>query len=106
VIALTGIKNYSTFSPGIGGRIKKRIDDFKVEEISPDGKVCEIRAFAGIEKKELEKQWPENSEEREHLVLELEKFNPFFGSEQETHWLCRNEGQARDNMPAHFSLDA
>ena len=75
MIALTGIKNYSTFSPGIGGRIKKRIDDFKVEEISPDGKVCEIRAFAGIEKKELEKQWPENSEEREHLVLELEKFN-------------------------------
>jgi len=36
---------YSTKCKGIGGRIKQRIADFQVEEITPQGKVCSIKAF-------------------------------------------------------------
>jgi len=65
---------YYTANGGIGGRIKKRISDFKVSEISFDGRLCEVKAFTGDEKIELEKQWPENND-MEHLHLTLEKFN-------------------------------
>src|SRR3989338_1466010 len=66
---------YFTKTQGIGGRIKKRIADFKVREIAKNGEMCEIEAFDDTEKKELEKQWPENSAMKEHLILVLEKYN-------------------------------
>src|SRR3989339_538720 len=66
---------YFTTTQGIGGRIKKRIADFRVSEIGVDGKKCEIKIFTDTEKVETEKQWPENTEEKEHLHLTLEKYN-------------------------------
>ncbi len=67
---------YSLTGKGIGGAIKHRVSDFKVEEITPSGEACKIRAFAeGKEKKSIEKQWPENPKGNEFLILEFEKFD-------------------------------
>lgn len=66
---------YATSSPGIGGLIKRRIGDFIVEEIALDGKVCEVKAFTATEKLKVEKTWPENTEQKENLILQMEKFN-------------------------------
>lgn len=68
--------NYSTKCDGIGGLIKRRISDFIVEEITPDGKVCEVKCFTAEEKKECELKVPANpGNGEEQLVLVLEKFN-------------------------------
>jgi len=77
---LTGIKHFSTKTKGIGGTIKRRISDFRVREITPEGKACEIKCFSDSEMKELEKQWPEKPEnlprgEGEQVILTMEKFN-------------------------------
>ena len=68
---------FVTKTPGIGGRIKRRISDFIVQEVSKEGKVWEARAFSGDAKAELEKAWPEGlaPEGREQLHVTLEKFN-------------------------------
>lgn len=74
-----GIKHYSTSTEGIGGSIKRRIADFIVEEIMPDGKVCWVKAFTDKEKIAVEKKWPEllksNREEENQLILTMEKYN-------------------------------
>ncbi|MFH1255795.1 MAG: tRNA pseudouridine(13) synthase TruD [Candidatus Diapherotrites archaeon] len=76
---MTGIEYFSTKSEGIGGRLKQRISDFKVREITKEGKQCEILVFGeDNEKKELEKVWlepPAEEEKKETLHLTLEKFN-------------------------------
>ncbi|MDO8647919.1 MAG: tRNA pseudouridine(13) synthase TruD [Candidatus Diapherotrites archaeon] len=70
---------HSTKCIGIGGRIKQRISDFQVEEITTEGKVCEIKAFgpdgkiAGFTEGLIE--IPANPEGKEFLICELEKFN-------------------------------
>ena len=33
---------YLTTTPPLGGQLKRRIEDFRVEEILEDGTVCEI----------------------------------------------------------------
>ncbi len=69
---------FFTASKGTGGRIKKRISDFLVKEISTDGSVCEILGFSKDgEKQMVEKNWPPANvlEGNDQLVLVLEKFN-------------------------------
>ncbi|MFH0714941.1 MAG: tRNA pseudouridine(13) synthase TruD [Candidatus Diapherotrites archaeon] len=66
--------DYYTKTPGTGGRIRQRVSDFAVEEIAPNGSACEVKAFSDKEKTELEHEWPENTENREHLIVEMEKF--------------------------------
>ena len=68
---------FVTDSRGIGGRIKRRIADFQVQEVSKDGTLREIRVFTDTEKRELPKEWPsaERPAGREQLHLTLEKFN-------------------------------
>lgn len=68
--------DYYTTTPALGGRIKKRISDFKVKEITKTGKTLSIKCFGeSDEKKEVKKKWPENKQQKEHLILTLEKFN-------------------------------
>jgi tRNA pseudouridine13 synthase len=70
---------HSTKSLGIGGVLKQRFSDFIVEEITPEGKACEVKAFnadgkiAGFTEELIEV--PENPEGKEFLICELEKFN-------------------------------
>lgn len=71
---------HSTKSPGIKGRIKQRIADFQVEEISPEGRLCKIKAFNSEGKISYIEEGsrleiPENPEGNEFLICELEKFN-------------------------------
>ncbi|HIH33316.1 MAG TPA: tRNA pseudouridine(13) synthase TruD [Candidatus Diapherotrites archaeon] len=72
---------YSTKCKGIGGRIKQRIADFQVEEITPQGKVCSIKAFNaegkinGFSETDSKILIPENPENSEFLICEMEKFN-------------------------------
>ncbi|MCH7902775.1 tRNA pseudouridine(13) synthase TruD [archaeon] len=71
---MTGIKHFTTSTPGIKGRIKKRISDFIVNEITLGEKVYENRAFGDWpEKREQELELTES--EKEQLHLTLEKFN-------------------------------
>ncbi|MFW9799209.1 MAG: tRNA pseudouridine(13) synthase TruD [Candidatus Thorarchaeota archaeon] len=42
-----GMELYSTTVPGVGGRLKKRFEDFLVEEITPEGKVLEFKDWEG-----------------------------------------------------------
>ncbi len=73
---MAGITHYSTGTKGIGGRIKRRISDFMVKEITIDGKTYENKAFGKWpEKREQELIIPENTEEKEQLHVTLEKFN-------------------------------
>jgi len=71
---------HSTDCKGIAGRLKQRISDFQVEEITPEGKTCEVKAFDAEGKiSSFEEtpvlEIPENPEGKEFLILELEKFN-------------------------------
>ena len=68
-----GISYYSTSSEGTGGEIKRRINDFIVEEIDEKGKLHEIKAFEGEEKKEVKVAVPEKN--GSYLIAELEKYN-------------------------------
>lgn len=66
---------FFTKTPGIGGRIKKRISDFLVKEITPEGETLQIKAFAEERQKIVtEKNWPQNNG-KEQLSLTMEKFN-------------------------------
>ncbi|PIN99212.1 MAG: tRNA pseudouridine(13) synthase TruD [Candidatus Diapherotrites archaeon CG10_big_fil_rev_8_21_14_0_10_31_34] len=66
---------YSTKTKGIGGRIKERIKDFKVIEVSEEGKDCDL----WLDEECLERQdkliIPENEKECKYLYLEMQKFN-------------------------------
>lgn len=67
--------DFYTKTSGIGGRIKKRIADFKVKEIALDKSVCDIQCFGSEgEKQFVEKNWPQ-SQTGEQLVLTMEKYN-------------------------------
>ncbi len=68
-------QQFYTKGNGTGGRIKKRISDFLVKEITTDKTTCEIKVIGedGV-KKTIEKNWPENNGE-EQLTLTLEKYN-------------------------------
>ncbi|HIH10432.1 MAG TPA: tRNA pseudouridine(13) synthase TruD [Candidatus Diapherotrites archaeon] len=73
---MTGIKHYTTTTKGIGGRIKRRVSDFIVREITPEGRVLQNRAFGewdGIKNGAL--FVPPQEEGREYLHLSMEKFN-------------------------------
>ncbi len=72
---MSSINHYSTETPGIGGEIKRRIADFKVKEITPEGEACEIRAFSDAEKISVEKEWPVLDPDKEQVILTMEKFN-------------------------------
>ena len=47
---LVGMELYSTETKGVGGRLKARFEDFRVEEILQDGKNLELQ------------KWPEESD--------------------------------------------
>jgi len=72
-------KFFSTKSKGIGGQIKRRYTDFVVEEIRPDGRICEAKRFALDKENEVEAieavEFPKDSEGKEQLHLDLEKIN-------------------------------
>ena len=73
---MTGIKHFSTATPGIGGQIKRRISDFIVHEITPEGRALENKALGewdGIREEPL--KVPENKNGAEYLHITLEKFN-------------------------------
>jgi tRNA pseudouridine13 synthase len=71
-----GLKYFISSSPALGGRIKRRIADFKVKEIPLNGKALELKAFEDdSSKKELKKKWPERKKETDQLLLTMEKFN-------------------------------
>ncbi|MFX0046182.1 MAG: tRNA pseudouridine(13) synthase TruD, partial [Candidatus Hermodarchaeota archaeon] len=44
--ASIGMELYSTTTPGIGGRLKTRFEDFLVEEITPDGNTLKIQDWS------------------------------------------------------------
>ncbi|MFH1391777.1 MAG: tRNA pseudouridine(13) synthase TruD [Candidatus Diapherotrites archaeon] len=71
---MTGIKYYSTTTPGIGGRIKRRISDFIVKEITLNGTTLENKAFGTWEEKR-EQPLELTESEKEQLHLSMEKFN-------------------------------
>ncbi len=60
---------------GIGGKIKRKISDFKVKEILKNNEELELKAFTDSEKIELEKNWPKPSNNLNQLILTMEKFN-------------------------------
>lgn len=73
---MTGIKHYTTTNSGIGGQIKRRISDFVVHEITPEGRALENTALGewdGIKDEPL--KIPENQNNAEYLHLTMEKFN-------------------------------
>jgi len=61
-----GLTCYLTPHPGIGGRIKQLIEDFIVQEITPDGIILPINAEQGIE---------ENNQSGEYTVYYLQKYD-------------------------------
>ena len=67
---------FSTKAEGIGGRIKRRYTDFVVEEVRPDGRVCEAKRFVEGGSHESENvSVPERKEGFDQLHLDLEKIN-------------------------------
>ncbi|MFH1588681.1 MAG: tRNA pseudouridine(13) synthase TruD [Candidatus Diapherotrites archaeon] len=71
-----GLKYFSSTTPALGGRIKRRIADFKVKEITLEGKALELKAFNDDSSRiELEKKFPEKIKGKEQLLLTMEKFN-------------------------------
>ncbi len=73
---MTGIKHYTTSSKGIGGRIKRRISDFIVHEITREGGALSNEAFGEWEEKRGKKlEVPEQEEGKEYIHLTMEKFN-------------------------------
>jgi len=72
---ITGIKHFTTTSKGIGGRIKRRIADFKVGEITLEGKTLEAKAFGAWDEKREQGFEPEENTEKEQLHVTMEKFN-------------------------------
>lgn len=73
---MTGILHYTTTTPGIGGTIKRRITDFAVREITPEGKALENKVFDDFWPPRHEPlEIPPNPEGMEQLILTMEKFN-------------------------------
>ncbi|MGY5861816.1 MAG: tRNA pseudouridine(13) synthase TruD [Candidatus Thorarchaeota archaeon] len=58
---LVGMELYSTEAKGIGGRLKTRFEDFRVEEILPDRSNLELQA------------WPDESDSATELTIDGEK---------------------------------
>ncbi len=76
MIFMTGILHYTTTTPGIGGTIKRRITDFAVREITPDGRVLENMVFGDFWPPRHEVlEVPPQQEGMEQLILTMEKFN-------------------------------
>ncbi len=76
-MSATGITHFTTTTKGIGGQIKRRISDFIVHEITPEGRALKSEAFG---------EWDENRAApleapksdgagKEYLHLTMEKFN-------------------------------
>jgi tRNA pseudouridine13 synthase len=71
---------YSTSTPPLGGILKQRYTDFLVEEVRPDGTVCEIKRFLAEDALnhptpiELPTR-PADERTYSHLHCTLEKFN-------------------------------
>lgn len=110
---------YSTKSQGIGGKIKLRYSDFIVEEIATDGRVAKVERFLkeGALDAPTKITVPENPEAKDFLHFDPGKIqfgrcilhqapDKIFAVEPEAHRLCGIEGQARNNLPAHFALSA
>jgi tRNA pseudouridine13 synthase len=76
---MNGIKEYLTKTDGVGGEIKRKIMDFKVQEISPEGKTLPLKAFSETEKIFFEKKWPSevpaDERKKNQLHVEMEKYN-------------------------------
>lgn len=66
---------YSTKTKGIGGRIKERIKDFKVIEVTEEGKECNLWLNEECLENHDEMQIPENEKSLKYLYLEMQKFN-------------------------------
>ncbi len=66
---------YSTKCKGIGGQLKRRYTDFIVEEIEPNGRVCEVKRFLGGDFEPGNVEVPENTENMEQLRVDMEKIN-------------------------------
>ncbi len=76
--------SFSTKAEGIGGQIKRRYTDFVVEEIRPDGRVCEANRFVEGGTHESEKMAvPERPEGVDQLHFDLEKIN------KDTNWVIK-----------------
>ena len=71
---------YITKTPPLGGKAKSRYSDFIVEEIyEEDGeeKKCEVNHFTiNFDQRQfIDIKVPENTEKKEHLIIDLEKIN-------------------------------
>ncbi|MFX1485668.1 MAG: tRNA pseudouridine(13) synthase TruD [Promethearchaeota archaeon] len=53
-----GIEKYGSGTPGIEGRIKQLLEDFIVEEITPEGEILYSRRRESIEEKKIESSGP------------------------------------------------
>ncbi|NMA44804.1 MAG: tRNA pseudouridine(13) synthase TruD [Candidatus Diapherotrites archaeon] len=67
---------FITNTPPLKGKIKQRYSDFIVEEVTREG-ICEVQRYnKPLEKRNFEKmRIPEKPENKEHLILEMEKIN-------------------------------
>lgn len=73
---MTGILHYTTTTLGIGGVIKRRITDFAVREITPDGKALENKVFGDFWPPKHEPiDAPPQPEGMDQLIVTMEKFN-------------------------------
>lgn len=68
---------YLTKTPPLGGQLKRRIEDFVVEEILTDGTVCGIEQLNQIPPARIPCSVPENPNPRkfDQLHVRMEKFN-------------------------------
>ncbi len=67
--------DFYTKTKGVKGRIKERIKDFKVMEISEEGKECELWLDEDSLEKHNALEIPENKNECKFLHMEMQKFN-------------------------------
>jgi tRNA pseudouridine13 synthase len=71
---------FITTTPALKARVKQRYADFIVEEVYAENEkeqICKVDKFTTpfCERSEKKLVVPENTEEKEHLILELEKIN-------------------------------
>jgi tRNA pseudouridine13 synthase len=67
--------DFFTKTKGIGGKIKERISDFKVMEVTEEGKECSLWLNENTLNEFKELKIPKNIKERKFLYLEMQKFN-------------------------------
>ncbi len=67
---------FITNCPALKGIVKQRYSDFVVEEVTREG-TCEVKRYnKPMNERNFEKMSvPENTENKEHLILEMEKIN-------------------------------